>query len=283
MQDYNNEYHSLLEDILENGEDIRNNRTSCICKTLYHKTLSIDLSIDKKIPTINTRKLYPKSAAAELAWTLLGTQSTEFIKKYSKMWNKFEDEPNKIIPAYGYRWRKHFKRDQLADAIDALKKDKSNRQVWITAWDASGDGLTNIGKYKNVPCPLGFMLNVIVNDELNMSVVMRSSDAIVGLPYDVMMYSMLCFLIAKSLGIKPGKITFFLNNVHIYEPYIEAARRMIFGNYLRADGIYEDQQFSLGNWDIKKVEKSPHYFVSKIEELSKKDKYPPIIKLEVIE
>lgn len=283
MQDYNNEYHSLLRDILNDGENINNNRTNYMCKTLYHRTLSVDLSRDKKVPTINTRKLYPKSAAAELAWTLLGTQTTNFIKKYSKMWHKFEDEPDIIIPAYGYRWRKHFGRDQLIEAIEALKADKSNRQIWVTAWDASEDGLTNIGKYKNVPCPLGFMLNITENEKLNMSVVMRSSDVIVGLPYDVMMYSMLCFLIAKSLRIMPGKLTFFLNNVHIYEPYIDAAKSMIFGNYLRAEGLYRDQQFVFGNWDVESVVESPHYFVSKIEELSRKDKYPPVIKLEVIE
>lgn len=275
------DYHSLIKQILVHGENIKNERTGVVCKTLYHARVCCDFR--EGIPTVNTRKLYPKSAAAELAWTLLGTQETEFIKKYSKMWSKFEDEPGRIIPAYGWRWRKHFGRDQLLSAINALKLDSSNRQVYVTAWDPTTDGLDSIGRYKNVPCPLGFMLNITAGNKLNMSVIMRSSDVIVGLPYDIMMYSMLCKLIANELKISAGCLTFFLNNAHIYEPYLKEADAMVWRHRMHIPPLYVPQEFDIGDWDVSKVTKCPDEFVEYITETSKKDEYPPIVKFEVIE
>lgn len=221
---FDEQYMALLRRIFSEGFIEFNSRTQTEIKALPQRTLVFNLI--NHIPVVGARKIFPHVAAAELAWTLQGTQDTEFIKKYSKMWTNFEDEPGKVIPAYGYRWRHHFKRDQLMDAIEALKKDRSNRQIWVTAWDPAQDGLNNIGHYKNVPCPLGFMLNTIGN-KLNMMVVIRSSDTVVGLPYDVMMYTFLLCAMAKSIGVPAGKIFFALSHAHIYSAHYEIVERML--------------------------------------------------------
>ena len=221
---FDEQYIALLKRIINDGYTEFNERTKTEIKALPQRTLVFNLI--NHIPVIGARKMFPHVAAAELAWTLQGTQDTEFIKKYSKMWSNFEDTPGKVIPAYGYRWRHHFGRDQLMDAIAALKKDRSNRQIWVTAWNPGEDGLLNIGLYKNVPCPLGFMLNTIGN-KLNMTVVIRSSDTVVGLPYDVMMYTFLLCAIAKSIGVPAGKIFFVLSHAHIYANHYDIVKRMI--------------------------------------------------------
>lgn len=221
---FDEQYISLIKRIMNDGYTEFNERTKTEIRALPQRTLVFNLI--NHVPVVGARKMFPHVAAAELAWTISGTQNTEFIKKYSKMWSKFEDEPGKVIPAYGYRWRYHFGRDQLQSAIDALKKDRSNRQIWVTAWDAAQDGLDNIGHYKNVPCPLGFMLNTI-GSKLNMTVIIRSSDTIVGLPYDTMMYTLLLCALAKSIGVPAGKIFFVLNHAHIYANHYEIAKRMI--------------------------------------------------------
>lgn len=221
---FDEQYMALLRRIFSEGYIEFNARTQTEIKALPQRTLVFNLI--NHIPVIGARKIFPHVAAAELAWTLQGTQDTEFIKKYSKMWTNFEDEPGKVIPAYGYRWRHHFNRDQLMDAIEALKKDRSNRQIWVTAWDPAQDGLNNIGHYKNVPCPLGFMLNTIGN-KLNMMVVIRSSDTVVGLPYDVMMYTFLLCAMAKSIGVPAGKIFFALSHAHIYGAHYGIVERML--------------------------------------------------------
>ena len=67
----------------------------------------------------------------------------------------------------------------------------------------------------NVPCPVGFNLNII-NDKLNMQVIMRSSDLAVGLVYDTISFRMLNNILANTLGIKTGDMEFVLLNAHIY-------------------------------------------------------------------
>ena len=267
---FDEQYITLLKRIMNDGYIEFNNRTQTEIKALPQRTLVFNLI--NHIPVVGARKIFPHVAAAELAWTLQGTQDTEFIKKYSKMWSKFEDEPSKVIPAYGYRWRHHFGRDQLQGAIDALKKDRSNRQVWVTAWDAAQDGLDNIGHYKNVPCPLGFMLNTIGN-KLNMMVIIRSSDTVVGLPYDVLMYSFLLCALAKSIGVPTGKIFFALSHAHIYSAHYDIVQRMInsFEKYTimkrPIDQEFVPQAIPIPQHSIEQILANPDGYVSEIKQL----------------
>ena len=267
---FDEQYITLLKRIMNDGYIEFNNRTQTEIKALPQRTLVFNLI--NHIPVVGARKIFPHVAAAELAWTLQGTQDTTFIKKYSKMWNKFEDEPNKVLTAYGYRWRTQFGRDQLMEAIEALRKDRSNRQVWVTAWDAATDGLNNIGKRKNMPCILGFMLNTIGN-KLNMMVVLRSSDTVVGLPYDVLMYSFLLCALAKSIGVPTGKIFFALNHAHIYSAHYTIVQRMInsFEKYAimkrPIDQEFVPQAIPIPQHSVEQIIANPDDYVNEIKQL----------------
>lgn len=269
---FDEQYMALISRIMTDGYTEFNNRTQTEIRALPQRTLVFNLI--NHIPVVGARKIFPHVAAAELAWTLSGEQDTTFIKKYSKMWTQFEDEPNKVITAYGYRWRHKFNRDQLFDAIKALKKDRSNRQIWVTAWDAAEDGLLNIGKYKNMPCIIGFMLNTIGN-RLNMSVVIRSSDTIVGLPYDTLMYTLLLAALSRSIGIPAGKIFFILNHAHIYANHYNMANRMIesFNKYTiikrPIDNEFVPQSISIPQYSVEQIIDDPDTYVSEIKALYK--------------
>lgn len=267
---FDEQYITLLKRIMNDGYIEFNNRTQTEIKALPQRTLVFNLI--NHIPVVGARKIFPHVAAAELAWTLQGTQDTTFIKKYSKMWDKFEDEPNKVLTAYGYRWRTQFGRDQLMEAIEALRKDRSNRQVWVTAWDAATDGLNNIGKCKNMPCILGFMLNTIGN-KLNMMVVLRSSDTVVGLPYDVLMYSFLLCALAKSIGVPTGKIFFALSHAHIYSAHYDIVQRMInsFEKYTimkrPIDQEFVPQAIPIPQHSVEQIILNPDDYVNEIKQL----------------
>lgn len=224
---YDNIYMEALHKVYVNGIKELNNRTGEV--TTRYFGLSIDIPNVNYIPLLNVRKMYAKTAAAELAWTLLGTQDTDFINKYSKIWCSFEDEKGKILPAYGYRWKWEFDRDQLTELIEALKKDKSTRQGVVITWNPTTDGLTNTGNYKNVPCPYSFVCNII-NGKLNMMVTQRSADMVLGIPYDIAMYSLLNMSIATSLDVIPGNIKFSIADAHIYENLEHSVIQMLDNN-----------------------------------------------------
>lgn len=225
---FDTQYRALLQDLIQNGHKEMNQRTGVAVLALPNKVLSFDLS-DNILPVTNLRRVYVKTAAAEAAWTILGDKDLAWLQKYTKMWDGFKDEKNEVSTAYGYRWKKHFGRDQLFQALHTLKTDPSNRQVVILAWDPGLDGLGNYHA-SNVPCPIGFVLNVI-GGKLNMTLVLRSSDAIVGLPYDTMTYALLMKAIQvelfKSLGCTMGNLTLILSHSHIYECHLGLVQEML--------------------------------------------------------
>lgn len=232
-QSYNYFYHSLLQDIMSKADVEENQRTHTRIKAIPNRV--IGYSITNTLPLINTRKMFPVTAFAELCWTLSGEKKLDWLQQHTKMWDEFKNEDNEIEAAYGYRWRKMFGRDQLLQGIEALKRDPSDRQVFISAWDNARDGLGNRWT-SNVPCPACFCLNII-NKRLNLTLFLRSSDTIVGLPYDMLMYGLLLIVVTHELrkaGIEVGygRIDAILSHAHVYEPHFDIAQKLIDGAYL---------------------------------------------------
>lgn len=224
---YNFHYHCLLQDILSR-EEMDNQRTNTKIKALPNRV--IGYSFQGTLPLINTRKMFPVTAFAELCWTLSGVRKLDWLQKHTKMWDDFANENNEVEAAYGYRWRHMFGRDQLLDGINALKKDPSDRQIFISAWDNGKDGLGNHWT-SNVPCPTSFCVNII-NNKVNMTVFLRSSDTIVGLPYDMLMYSLLLIAITNELRhtnpkLSLGRIDAMLSHAHIYAAHYDIAEELI--------------------------------------------------------
>jgi thymidylate synthase len=174
--------------------------------------------------------MFPVTAMAELIWTLSGVKELDWLQQHTKMWDDFKNEENQIEASYGYRWRHQFERDQILAMLDALVKDPSDRQCVVMAWDNGKDGLGNRWT-SNVPCPIGFIVNII-EGKVNITLMLRSSDAIVGLPYDMMMYSLLLILVThelqmRGLNVRYGNITAILSHVHIYQPHYEIAESLV--------------------------------------------------------
>ena len=186
------------------------------------------------LPIPGNRTYYPHLAGAELIWQLMGTQDAKFILKHGgKMWNKFVDKKKRVENAYGHRWRKHFGRDQIRDLCAAIRQDSSSRQMVVNAWDSSCDGLTNVGTVANVPCPTTFTINVVDN-KIHMSLFIRSSDIVLGLPYDVMCYSLLLAAITEFAGgmFGIGSLHVTLANAHYYDVHSSVINDAVDGRRL---------------------------------------------------
>lgn len=275
---FNQEYLKLLDRIFKQGVEDFNQRTRTIIYFKLHEQISHDFG---GIPLTTHRKIFPHIAMAELMWTLSGVKDISWLSKYTNIWSKFAIK-NEVEAAYGYRWRKAFGRDQLQLAIDTLKKNPSDRQVVIMAWDPREDALGNTIK-TNVPCPLGFSLQAY-DSLLNMQVYQRSSDVICGLPYDMLMYSLLLDLLSIILGMKPGKISFSLSHAHIYDKHYDEA----FALFIKANDKPLNFPFSFSNYinkdaDLNFILSKKDLFIEIIKEIYNKEKYNlPISPMEVI-
>lgn len=220
-------YTELLETTMFMGVTEVNKRTGVQIKVYPYGGVSGIFSLKQpyNLPITRLRKLYPASAAAELMWFLKGSKDITWFREYSTFWNKFVEADGKTVAnAYGYRWRAHFGRDQIEKVITSLRDDTTSRQVVVCAWDPAIDGLGNTAK--NVPCPAMFNF-VIINGQLCSSLFIRSSDIVLGLPYDIMGHALLTGLIARELNVSFGTLHVTLGHAHIYERHYDAVSKML--------------------------------------------------------
>ncbi len=255
MKPFHVHYRRLLTALLIEGVTEINRRTTQPVLTLPGGVgFRVDLG-NEQVPVPGNRKVYPSTAAAEIAWFLQGTKSVAWLQNHVPMWNKFtEDDGRTIENAYGYRWRRHFGRDQINKAITTLLDDQSSRQVVICAWDPSTDGLGE--KSKNFPCPTHFTLNV-VDQVLHSALFLRSSDVFVGLPYDVMGHAFLMDMFAVELGLAIGVLHITLAHAHLYQIHYDMAVTSI-----ETDGPGE--YMTLPGRSLKYVMESPDMYVQEI-------------------
>ncbi len=180
-----------------------------------------------------------------------------------------------VQAAYGYRWRNHFGRDQIRLAVDALRKDPTDRRVYISAWDPAEDGLGEVGQ-RNVPCPTSFTFSVM-NGELHSSFFLRSSDVFVGLPYDVMGHALLMDAIAHELRIRPGIMHVTLAHAHLYEHHWDLTVEA-----LKQEPVVPAMQ--LPGWNLSQIERAPDDYVLRYADEAKQFTWPTFNpKPEVIE
>lgn len=271
-------YRGLLSELTSRGVTELNARTKTQIKMLQGAhSFKLDL-MNGQLPIAGNRRYYPHVAAAETAWQFMGTKSPDYIVgKAPKLWSKFVED-GELKTAYGWRWREAFGRDQLALAIEELKANPTNRQLFISAWDPRCDGLGG-EQPKNIPCPIGFTLSRFQND-LHMSVFIRSSDVFVGLPYDTMCYALTLDAIAASVGCAPGTLHITLAHPHLYEPHWEAVKACMTGDwnagewrqqkeFEKASTTWADRcQPNLPGWTVEAILDNPDGYVQIVKSLA---------------
>jgi len=215
-------YDDLLNEIKSDGVKEYNSRTKQFIR-IHKKAFSFSIDLEGGIlPIPSNRSYYPTTPAAEVMWFIDGSKSIEWLERHTKIWTAFSVD-NEIQNAYGHRIKTQFGRDQLQLALSELRTNPSNRQIVVQLWDASVDGLGE-STTANVPCPTQFILNVI-DGRLNMTVMIRSSDVFVGLPYDVMSFAFLLAICASELDFICGQLNFTLAHAHIYEEHIKLIKQ----------------------------------------------------------
>jgi thymidylate synthase len=218
-------YQSLLGQIMTEGVRETNQRTGHEIAAVPGLTFSIDIEKDG-FPLLSLRKIPTKIFIAEQVWFAAGARKPDdFLRDFTKIWDDFTNPGDVVTVAYGYRWRRHFGRDQLGKLIAMLEKDPSSRQGVVVTWDPASDGLGGVSK-GNVPCPYTFTVNII-GGRLNMMNVVRSNDMILGFPHDVAGFALLQLMLAQRLGVRPGTYSHIIANAHVYDIHYDAANEMI--------------------------------------------------------
>lgn len=106
--------------------------------------------------------------------------------------------------AYGPRTAGQFER-----VVDELKHDKDSRRAVITIMHHDDVNET-------IPCTLSMQFQVHAG-KLFTTVIMRSSDAVWGLPYDIIQFGGIAMLVAACVEVDLAPVLVQIGNAHIYD------------------------------------------------------------------
>ena len=257
------QYQNLLQDIIQNGIE-STDRTGTGTRKVFGRTLKFDLA--DGFPLLTTKKIWFKGIKEELLWFMNGERNIRpLVQKNVNIWNEWpfqkylaknglesqfpkytpewEDAMGSFInkikeseefanqwgdlgPVYGYQWR-HWKThdggeiDQLANAIELIKHNPDSRRIIVSAWNPEDTQDVALP-----PCHLLFQFQV-AQDKLNCVMYQRSVDSFLGLPFNIASYGLLTELMARLTDKKPGEVTLFLADTHLYLNHIEPAKEQL--------------------------------------------------------
>ena len=218
-------YQDMLRRIMEEGVAQVSGRNDHETKAIPGMHFTIDIEKDG-FPLLTLRKIPVKMFVAEQIWFIAGVRKpADFLREFTKIWDSFTNPADVVTVAYGYRWRKHFGRDQLGLLIKLLKKDPSSRHGVIVTWDPASDGLGGT-KRANVPCPYSFTVNII-GGRLHLHNIVRSNDMVLGFPSDVAGFALLQIILAQKLGVSPGIYSHSISNAHVWDNQYDVARELL--------------------------------------------------------
>lgn len=174
----------------------------------------------RSIVTSPIRKMPMRYAVGELAWYLAGSNRVSDISRFAKKWVDISDDGVTNNSAYGYRIQQMFGFDQWEYVKGLLQKDPNTRQAVIHIKNAS-----NVPT-KDTPCTV-YLQFFLRDEQLHLSVHMRSNDIWMGVPYDMFSFCFLQMKMAMELGVYVGSYTHYAGSLHMYQRDYEAAMKNI--------------------------------------------------------
>lgn len=258
------QYLNLLKDILKNGVEKKEFNTGITLKSVFGRQIRFDLS--EGFPLLTTKKVFLKGIIYELLWFLKGDSNIKFlidnnvhiwddwayqgykkskdkekaasitqekfIKKIKEN-NKFAQKWGELGPVYGRQWRKWKTSDgrevdQIAWAINKLKKTPSRKHIVISAWNPEFIyEMALPGKSMAIPpCHTLFQINVAC-DKLSCQLYQRSADLFLGVPFNIASYSLLTMMFAHVTGFKLGTFIHTFGDVHIYSNHFTQVKEQL--------------------------------------------------------
>lgn len=227
----NDAWLELMGRLLTYGEPVAP-RGQPTLEILHTNHLQVDLS--RPVVTAPERKLNYRFMCAEALWILAGSNELAPLTRHVKRMAEFSDDGLTLAGAYGPPVV-----DQLPWVVQTLIKDRETRQAVLTTWRQRP------GPSKDTPCTVAMAFS-IRDDRLHQHVYMRSSDAWLGIPYDVFSFAMVgvkvacgynrCLLavnpIQRGLELPParvklGALTITATSSHLYERNLDEARAVL--------------------------------------------------------
>ncbi len=230
-------YLNLMTRILNEGVK-KGDRTGTGTRSLFAEQMRFDLS-GMSIPLLTTKKMFTRGIIYEILWYLRGDTNIEFLNDNNvHIWDEWADENGDLGPVYGAQWRRWPKFlhtsidysadktechgifthiDQIAQIIDQLRTNPNDRRIIVNAWNVA-----EIDEMALPPCHMMFQF-WSVEGKLKCHLYQRSCDFFLGVPFNIVQYSILTHMIAKVVGMEAVEFIWTGGDVHLYNNHLEQA------------------------------------------------------------
>lgn len=249
---FDDSYVRVLKRILNEGVR-KENRTGT-------PTISVFCDIienEGSFPASNLRKIHYKGAIIETLWMLglhacderyrhLPITNVKYLQDYGvNYWNPWADEYGNLGPVYGeqlVRWKYYGTKhvpvmdeedaiivsrtlNQVQNAIDKLRVNPDDRRLVCTMWNPA-----ELKEMALPPCHHTHEYYSRPADGkryLDLRWFQRSCDMPLGIPYNIIQYTILAQIVALCTGHELGKVYGCLGDAHIYENQIDGIKEVV--------------------------------------------------------
>ncbi len=222
-------YLDLVRHIVENG-DVREGRNG-VTRSLFNQHLAFDLK-GGQLPLLTTRTIPLKIIFEELMFFLRGQTDVRILQsKGVRIWDAnttrealdargLPDVPEfEMYRGYGHQWRRFggdsFKGDQILRVLNSLMTDPYSRRIVLTSWNPC-----DVDHMALPPCHVMYQWLVDSQKRVTCVLTMRSSDVILGLPFNIVSASLMTMFLCKVAGLEPTRLEVNMHDSHVYENQI---------------------------------------------------------------
>jgi thymidylate synthase len=211
--------------------------------SLRAERLIFDLSRGE-FPLSTVRRTSLKAIIAELLWFISGSTSNGDLHDLgSHIWDSWDTpETNQSLgwdegqlgPIYGKQWRHWGARmskpsgeldypgfDQLTHLVSEIKTNPNSKRLMVTSYDPID------AEDCFVTTCHGTFFCQVWGDRLHLTMVQRSGDVPIGIPFNIASYALLLMMLAQVTGLKPGELILDLMDAHLYENQIPAMKELL--------------------------------------------------------
>jgi thymidylate synthase len=214
------QYLDLMERILADGAE-KHDRTGTGTLSVFGHQMRFDLR--EGFPLVTTKRVHLKSIIHELLWFLRGDTNVAYLHEHGvSIWDEWADQNGDLGPVYGKQWRSWAAPDgrtidQIAQAIDLLKRNPDSRRIIVTAWNPA-----DLDRMALSPCHCLFQFYV-AKGRLSCQLYQRSADTFIGVPFNIASYALLTLMMAQVTGHQPGEFIHTFGDAHLYLNHMEQA------------------------------------------------------------
>lgn len=218
------QYLDILAHILESGTN-REDRTGVGTRSVFGYQTIIDLA--QGFPVLTTKRLSLDAIIHDVLWMLSGSTNIKYLNdKGVHMWDPWADPSGDVGPVYGKQWRNWPNGtgdgiDQIAWIIAEIRSNPGSRRLIVSAWNVAELEAMSIP-----PCATLFQFNV-TSGHLSCHLFLRSSDAFIGLPFNIAGFALLTAMVAYVCELAVGHLIISFGDLHLYKPHLSLAEEQL--------------------------------------------------------